>query len=88
MYPVRMSTTERTSVSLPADLAEYARTKGQGNTSSYIADLIERDRERDALRDMFTRHGYTGVKAVTDEGVAAMGDRLRALRAQRARPAA
>jgi hypothetical protein len=83
-----MSTTERTSVSLPADLAEYARAKGQGNTSSYIADLIERDRQRDALREMFARHGYTGDKAITEVGVAAMGERLKALRAQRARPAA
>jgi hypothetical protein len=78
-----MSTTERTSVSLPPELAEYARAKGNGNTSSYIADLIAHDRDRDELREMFARHGYVGEKAVTDDGVAAMGERLRALRARR-----
>ncbi|WP_027345958.1 hypothetical protein [Hamadaea tsunoensis] len=72
-----MSGTERTSVSLPMDLAEYARAKGKGNTSSYIADLIERDRKRDTLLAMFSRHGYTGDKQVTDDGAATMAARLR-----------
>ena len=75
--------TERTSVSLPTDLADYARTKGQGNTSGYIAELIERDRRRDELRAMFARHGYTGDKTITDEGATAMGERLHQLRDRR-----
>jgi hypothetical protein len=75
---------DRTSISLPSDLAEYAKAKGAGNTSSYIADLIERDRQRDALRAMFEAHGYAGDRTITDAGIAAMGDRLRAVRAQRA----
>jgi hypothetical protein len=75
--------TDRTSISLPAHLAEYARVKGAGNTSGYIADLIEHDRQRDELHAMFETHGYTGDHAITDAGVAAMGDRLRARRAAR-----
>lgn len=75
---------DRTSISLPTDLAEYAKAKGAGNTSSYIADLIERDRQRDELRTMFEAHGYTGANAITETGATAMGDRLRILRAQRA----
>jgi hypothetical protein len=80
---------ERTSISLPTDLAEYAKAKGAGNTSSYIADLIARDRQRDELQAMFAAHGYVGAKAITEAGTAAMGERLRTRRAQRAgRPAA
>jgi hypothetical protein len=83
MYRLSMSN-DRTSISLPTDLADYAKAKGAGNTSSYIADLIERDRQRDALHAMFQTHGYAGAKAITETGTAAMGDRLRTLRAQRA----
>ena len=81
-----MSGTERTSISLPVELAEYARQKG--NASQYIAGLIAQDRDRveraARLRDMFERHGYTGDKAITDEGVARMTDRLRDHQARRA----
>jgi hypothetical protein len=78
-----MSDKRHLSVSIPVELAEYARSKSQGKTSSCVADLIERDRERDELRAMFARHGYTGDKAITDKGVAEMGNRLRARRAKR-----
>jgi hypothetical protein len=75
---------DRTSVSLPYDLAEFARAKGKGNTSAYLASLIERDRLLDDLRAMFVEHGYVGSKAITDEGVAAMRSRLNEVRARRA----
>ncbi|GAA2394617.1 hypothetical protein Cme02nite_54560 [Catellatospora methionotrophica] len=78
--------TDRTSVSLPVDLAEYARSKG--NASQYIAGLIEHDKkkaeETEALHAMFERHGYTGDHAVTADGIAKMGGRLRDLEARRA----
>lgn len=74
---------DRTTVSLPVDLAEYARAKGNGNTSAYLAGLIEKDRRLDDLRVMFVEHGYVGDKAITDEGVAAMRERLTDLRARR-----
>ena len=32
---------------------------------------------------MFARHGYTGDKTITDEGTAAMGERLHQLRDRR-----
>jgi hypothetical protein len=75
---------ERTSVSLPVDLAEYARAKGDGNTSAYLAGLIERDRHLDELRAMFVEHGYTGDMAITEAGVAAMRARLNEVRTRRA----
>jgi hypothetical protein len=77
--------TDRTSISLPVDLAEYARTKGKGNTSAYLARLIEKDRRLDRIKEMFVEHGYTGALAITDEGVADMRDRLHRVRHERAR---
>jgi hypothetical protein len=76
---------DRTSISLPVDLAEYARTKGQGNTSAYLASLIEKDRRLDRIKAMFVDHGYTGDLTITDEGVSAMRDRLHRVRRERAR---
>ncbi|WP_212842389.1 hypothetical protein [Catellatospora sp. IY07-71] len=75
---------DRTSISLPVDLAEYARAKGKGNTSAYLASLIERDRRLDRIKAMLAEHGYTGDRAVTDVGVAAMRERLNQVRRQRA----
>jgi hypothetical protein len=75
-------TTGKTSITLPTDLLEYARSKG--NTSQYVASLIEADRRKASLAAMFARHGYTGDQAITGEGIAAMGDRLASL--ERARP--
>lgn len=74
----------RTSVSLPVDLAEYARAKGQGNTSAYLASLIAKDRHLDEIKTMLIEHGYTGDRAITGEGVETMRDRLRTVRLARA----
>ncbi|MEU8074961.1 hypothetical protein AB0B31_05880 [Catellatospora citrea] len=75
---------DRTSISLPVDLAEYARAKGNGNTSAYLASLIEKDRRLDRIKAMLVEHGYTGEQAITDDGVAAMRDRLHRVRRERA----
>jgi hypothetical protein len=76
--------TDRTTISLPIDLIAYAREKGRGNTSAYLASLIEKDRRLDRMKLMFVEHGYTSNMAITDEGVAAMRDRLHGLRRRRA----
>jgi hypothetical protein len=76
---------ERTTVSLPTDLAEWARQRSDGNVSGYVAGLIARDKKRAMLMSMFQQHGYVGDKAITDEGIAAMGERLHTLNARRAR---
>jgi hypothetical protein len=80
-----MSSTERTSVSLPTNLAEWARARGNGNVSSYVARLIAEDKRRQERMAMFADHGYVGDKAITEVGTAAMGERLHTLTAQRAR---
>ena len=72
-------------MSLPTDLAEWARLRGEGNVSGYVASLIARDKKRAMLMTMFEQHGYAGEKAITEEGIAAMGERLHALNARRAR---
>jgi hypothetical protein len=82
---VNAEQTNRTSISLPVDLAEYARAKGQGNTSAYLARLIEKDRRLDRIKAMLAEHGYTGDLAVTDAGVVAMRDRLHRTRQERTR---
>jgi len=61
-------TSARTSISLPVDLAEFARSRAAGNTSGYIADLIAEDRRRVRVWERLAEHGYTGDKAPTDEG--------------------
>ncbi|WP_117215465.1 hypothetical protein [Allorhizocola rhizosphaerae] len=66
--------TEKTSISLPADLAEYARRRAAGNTSAYIAGLIERDKRNEQIRLMLEEHGYVGDLAITEAGK----DRMRA----------
>lgn len=75
---------DRTSISLPVDLAEYARAKGSGNTSAYLASLIEKDRRLDRIKAMLAEHGHTGDRAITDAGVAAMRERLSQVRRKRA----
>jgi hypothetical protein len=52
------SGTEKTSISLPTDLAEYARRRAAGDTSAYIAGLIERDRRNETIRQALEDHGY------------------------------
>jgi len=75
--------TEKTSISLPADIAEYARHKAAGNTSAYIAGLIEKDRRSERTRQLLEEHGYVGDLAITEDGKAAMRERL--ARAERSR---
>ncbi|MEV0459447.1 hypothetical protein [Catellatospora methionotrophica] len=82
--PVDRVTRERKTLSLPVDLAEYAERRGQGNTSAYVAGLIEKDRRLAGLRQMFAEHGYVGDRAITEEGVAAMRQSLYATRSRRA----
>ena len=77
------SNTEKTSISLPADLAEYARRRAEGNTSAYIANLIERDRRLERIRLRLEKHGYVGDLAITEAGKAVMRERL--ARAERKR---
>jgi hypothetical protein len=77
--------TEKTSISLPTDLAEYARHRAAGNTSAYIASLIARDRRADRARQLLEAHGYTGPLAITEEGKAAMRERLERAERSRAR---
>jgi hypothetical protein len=79
-----MSSTERTSVSLPVDLAEWARERSGGNVSGYIAGLIARDKRRAAFMQLSADAGYVGENAITEAGIARMGERLHALNARRA----
>lgn len=71
-----MTGTEKTSISLPADLADYARKRAAGNTSAYIAGLIEQDKRSETTRLMLEDHGYVGDLAITEKGKAAMRERL------------
>lgn len=74
---------EKTSISLPAYLAAYARSKE--NTSAYVADLIAADQRRTNVHELLEQQGYVDRLAVTPAGCAAMGDRLAALEAARRR---
>jgi Arc/MetJ-type ribon-helix-helix transcriptional regulator len=69
--------TRKLSISLPDDIAE--QLDHVENASAYIAEAIRLCRSRERTREMLERHGVH----VTDDGVAAMGDRLRALRERR-----
>ncbi len=75
--------TEKTSISLPAELAEYARRRASGNTSAYIAGLIERDKHNESVRNKLEDHGYVGPLAITEAGKDRMRERL--ARASRSR---
>jgi hypothetical protein len=76
--------TEKTSISLPIELAEYARRRADGNTSAYIAGLIERDRRIERVRLRLEEHGYVGDLAITEVGKAAMRERLASAERKRA----
>ena len=69
--------TRKLSISLPDDVAEHLDQVD--NASAYIAEAIRRRRRREHTRDMLARHGIP----VSDEGVAAAGERLRAVEARR-----
>jgi hypothetical protein len=83
MYASSMTAVTRTAVSLPVDLAEWAKARGGGNFSSYLADLIRADKRRVDLAEMFEGHGYVGDKAITESGVDVARTRLHGLRARR-----
>lgn len=69
--------TRKLSISLPDDVAE--ELDRVDNASAYITEAIRLRRRRERTREMLERHGVQ----VTDEGVAAMGERLRALKDRR-----
>lgn len=69
--------TRKLSISLPDDVAE--ELDRVDNASAYIAEAIRLRRRRERTREMLERHGVQ----VTDEGVSAMGERLRALEDRR-----
>jgi metal-responsive CopG/Arc/MetJ family transcriptional regulator len=71
--------TRRFSISLPDDVA--AELDQVDNASAYIADAIRQRRQRENTRQVLANAGYR----VTDEGVAAMRERVRALEARRTR---
>ncbi|HCT75714.1 MAG TPA: hypothetical protein DGG94_13735 [Micromonosporaceae bacterium] len=69
--------TRKLSISLPDDVAEHL--DHVENASAYIADAIRLRRKGERTRELFARHGIR----VTDEGVAAAGERLRAAEERR-----
>ena len=71
--------TRKLSISLPDDLAEHLDQVE--NASAYIADAIRLRRRVERTRAMMFRHGVE----LTDEGVAAAGERLRAIEERRRR---
>lgn len=74
--------TRRFSISLPDDVA--AELDQVDNASAYVAEAIRQRRRRENTRQVLTNAGYR----VTDEGVAAMRQRVRALEARRTRRSA
>jgi hypothetical protein len=74
----------RTSISLPTSLADYAVRRAGGNTSAYIAGLIESDQRRERIRQSLERHGYVGDMAITEDGRARARARLDQAGARRA----
>jgi hypothetical protein len=71
--------TRRFSISLPDDVA--AELDRIDNASAYVAEAIRQRRCRENTRQVLADAGY----GVTDEGVAAMRERVRALQARRTR---
>ncbi|HEY2948665.1 MAG TPA: hypothetical protein VGJ53_09740 [Micromonosporaceae bacterium] len=71
--------TRRFSITLPEDVAAHLDTVE--NASAYIAEAIRLRMRRQRTREMLAAHGFT----VTDEGVARMRERVRALEARRAK---
>jgi len=73
----------RTSISLPTDLAEFARSRASGNTSGYIAGLIAEDRRRVRVWERLAELGYTGDKTPTDQGRERAREKLERHRARK-----
>jgi hypothetical protein len=69
--------TRKLSISLPDDIA--AHLDNVDNASAYIAEAIRLRRRSERTRQMLARHGIT----VTDDGVAAANERLRAAERRR-----
>ena len=69
--------TRKLSISLPDDVAEHLDQVD--NASAYIAESIRMRRKHERTREMMARHGIP----VTDEGVTAAGERLRAVEERR-----
>lgn len=65
------------SISLPDDVA--AHLDNVDNASAYIAEAIRLRRRSERTREMLARHGIS----VTNEGVTAAGERLRAAEQRR-----
>ena len=60
---------KRKTFSLPTSLADWVDQRAsRGNASSYIAGLIEADRNRMLAREELRAFGYTGTMEITDEG--------------------
>jgi hypothetical protein len=74
--------TRKLSISVPDDVAEHLDQVN--NASAYITEAVRLRRKRERVRTMLERHGIR----VTDEGVDAMGERLRNLEERRRRRAA
>ncbi|HEX6683177.1 MAG TPA: hypothetical protein VF062_10295 [Candidatus Limnocylindrales bacterium] len=71
--------TRKLSISLPDDVAEHL--DHVENASAYIAEAIRLRRKRERTRERLARHGIH----VTDNGVAAAGDKLKAAEERRRR---
>jgi SOS response regulatory protein OraA/RecX len=69
--------TRKLSISLPDDVAGHL--DHVDNASAYIADAIRMRRRSERTRSMLARHGIH----VTDEGIAAAGEKLRAAEERR-----
>jgi hypothetical protein len=69
--------TRKLSISLPDDVAEHL--DHVDNASAYIAEAIRQRRKRERTRALLARHGIE----VTDEGVAAAAEKLRAAEERR-----
>ncbi len=71
--------TRKVSISLPDDVA--AHLDNVDNASAYIAEAIRLRRKAERTREILARHGIS----VTDKGVTAAGERLRAAEQRRHR---
>jgi hypothetical protein len=78
------SGTVRTSITMPIDLATFARSRSGGNFSGYIQALVEREKRRVTALQRLEEHGYTGELAPTEAGRALARARLERHRAKRA----
>jgi hypothetical protein len=71
--------TRKISISLPDDIAEHL--DHIENASAYIAEAIRRQRKSERTRAFFAEQGIH----ITDEGVAAAGEKLKAAEEKRRR---